>query len=309
EQMVAFVEKANEVMKRMTELMLKNQKEAFEYAIAQERAHCLSMARTYQILGSLPQSIEADKGTVGEKRERCLSFQRNTHHIFKRKTPSIEIYITKSKSLSLENQKATIRTAICVIGDTFKELDNLFLEDENTEIFEQRKDKAKSMAELNGKMDLMCTQLINAIQSSTNVQFELRENASKSVVSLKSKSSDLDKEVGKLRHGLKTTPYSIGFEDLHEIRNALNCLNSASDAIPTIQKESTSIRLVEEIGNLAQFDRENFQSIERNRNVAIENSTETEESEKTESENGETVVVSVSCTITFHYFASSFVHP
>ncbi|GMT14190.1 hypothetical protein PFISCL1PPCAC_5487, partial [Pristionchus fissidentatus] len=140
--------------------------------------------------------------------------------------------------------------------------------------------EAKSMVELSGKMNIMCTQLINSIESSPNVDFALRKTARKAVTDVKSKSSVLEKALG--NYGVTSRPFSVGVEDLRDIEKALDDLVSASDELPAIQGESTSTKIIGQIDNLSQFDRENLDKIGAKGTKAIENPAQPNESTQIE---------------------------
>ncbi|GMT16044.1 hypothetical protein PFISCL1PPCAC_7341, partial [Pristionchus fissidentatus] len=230
-QILALSEKAEEVRKTMYEKMLTSQKEASDYLLAQQKAHLDSMTMAYVVMANIPRSIQSDK-----------------------------------ESQTLEGKKALLRNDVDHISQSYNRLTELYLEDFTQQLNESRKNEAKSMAEMCGRVDFHCTDLVNSLErDSANIDHALR----KALITVKAKLKALRDNITRLRTDMMEMSSSIGIRDLDMVRDCLRELEREVDSIPAIQGQSTSELLAMQIQQLSTFDRQNITAILGKSNPAI----------------------------------------
>ncbi|GMT16038.1 hypothetical protein PFISCL1PPCAC_7335, partial [Pristionchus fissidentatus] len=85
--------------------------------------------------------------------------------------------------------------------------------------------------------------LLNALEQSTNINFEIRKAAADSLISINAESTSIHSQVINLRRIMVENPESVTFNTLGDIRNGLMRLQSNCDRLPAIQGKSLSERV------------------------------------------------------------------
>ncbi|GMS90572.1 hypothetical protein PENTCL1PPCAC_12747, partial [Pristionchus entomophagus] len=205
QQMRQLTEKKNKIINEMNQKMLTNQKEAYEWLLAQERTHLRSVTAMYSIIAQVPGAIMSDR-----------------------------------EAQKINDGVAVIRDTITEIGKPLNSLRNLILEDVPSEDalkvnLARRPVEAAKMSELCTTMHAKFTEIKNSSDGSQLLDTNATATLNSSIELVRQLVSNFEDATLEMRFKIKQDPDSITFGDMKALSENLKKVNEAIHAIDSVQ--------------------------------------------------------------------------